>query len=51
MPDDLFFPDEFQGTPEPEAVNDLKHWEREITRLLVSYGDQTIQLDHLDFHL
>jgi DNA primase len=45
MPDDLFFPDEFQGAPEPEAVNDLKHWEREIIRLLVSYGDQTIQLE------
>jgi DNA primase len=45
MPDDLFFPDEFQGAPEPEAVNDLKHWEREVIRLLVSFGDQTIQLE------
>lgn len=45
MPDDLFFPDEFQGAPEPEAVNDLKHWESEIIRLLVSFGDQTIQLE------
>ena len=45
MPDDLFFPDEFQGAPEPEPVNDLKHWEREVIRLLVSFGDQTIQLE------
>lgn len=44
MPDDLFFPDEFQGAPEPEPVSDLKHWEREIIRLLVSFGDQIIQL-------
>ena len=45
MPDDLFFPEEFQGTPEPDAVNDLKHWEREIARLLVSYGDKTVKLE------
>jgi DNA primase len=45
MPDDLFFPEEFQGAPETEVVNDLKHWESEIIRLLVSFGDQTIQLE------
>jgi DNA primase len=44
MPDDLFFPDEFQGAPEPEPVSDLKHWESEIIRLLVSFGDQLIKL-------
>jgi DNA primase len=45
MPDDLFFPEEFQGTPEQEPVSDLKHWESEIIRLLVSFGDQTIKLE------
>ena len=44
IPDDLFFPEEFQGAAEPETVSDLKHWEGEIIRLLVSFGDQLIKL-------
>ena len=45
MPDDLFFPEEFQGAPEPKSVSDLKHREREIIRLLVCFGDQIIKLE------
>ncbi len=45
IPDDLFFPEEFQGEKEEKGSSDLKHWEKEIIRLLVSYGDKTIEVE------
>ena len=51
FPDDLFFPDEFQGhgnQDEKKDVGDLAHWEKEVTRLLVSFGDQPIKIELLD---
>lgn len=51
LPDDLFFPEEFHGgqaAVEPKNDGDLAHWEKEVARLLVSYGDQMIQLELLD---
>jgi len=45
IPDDLFFPDDFQGEKEQKDGGDLAHWEKEIVRLLVSYGDQPIKIE------
>ena len=45
IPDDLFFPEEFQSKPDATIANDLEHTEREVVRLLVSFGYQTIQLE------
>ncbi|NQX97521.1 MAG: DNA primase [Flavobacteriales bacterium] len=45
IPDDLFFPEEFQGNEEQKGSSDLAHWEKEIIRLLVNYGDQTINIE------
>jgi DNA primase len=45
LPDDLFFPEEYQSEKETDSFSDLKHWEREIIRLLVTFGDQTIKLE------
>ncbi len=45
IPDDLFFPEEFQGQKEEKSTGDLQHWEKEVIRLLVSFGDQTIQVE------
>jgi len=50
LPDDLFLPEEFQnqGTQqEKKDEGDLAHWEREVARLLVSYGDQPIKIELL----
>jgi len=45
IPDDLFLPEEFQGQKEEKGSGDLQHWEKEIIRLLVSFGDQTIHVE------
>ena len=39
IPDDAFFPEEFQDKKEETGGGDLAHWESEIIRLLVSFGD------------
>jgi DNA primase len=51
LPDDLFFPEEFQGQgtqSEKKDEGDLAHWEKEVARLLVSFGDQPIKIELLD---
>lgn len=51
LPDDLFFPDEYQsqgGQQEKKDEGDLAHWETEVARLLVSFGDQPIKIELLD---
>lgn len=48
LPDDLFFPEEFQGggaQEEKKDTGDFAHWEKEIIRLLVSFGDQSIKIE------
>ncbi|MDG1477222.1 MAG: DNA primase [Vicingaceae bacterium] len=50
LPDDLFLPEEFQNQgaqQEKKDEGDLAHWEREVARLLVSYGDQPIKIELL----
>lgn len=50
LPDD-FFPEEYQGQGGQEGksnAGDLAHWEKEIVRLLVSFGDQPIKIELLD---
>ncbi len=45
LPDDLFLPEEFQSSEpqkEKQEARDVAHWEKEVARLLVSYGDQLI---------
>ena len=46
LPDDLFFPEEYQEGK--SNAGDLAHWEKEILRLLVSFGDQPIKIELLD---
>ncbi|MGB0881602.1 MAG: DNA primase [Vicingaceae bacterium] len=51
LPDDLFFPEEFQSSEpqkEKKEAGDVAHWEKEVARLLVSYGDQPITIEVLD---
>ncbi|MBI2280969.1 MAG: DNA primase [Bacteroidetes bacterium] len=38
----------FTEEEHPEEETDIKHWEDEIIRLLIAYGDQTIELEWLD---
>jgi DNA primase len=48
LPDDLFFPEEFQGggaQEEKTDAGDFAHWEQEIIRLLVSFGDLSIKIE------
>ena len=46
LPDDLFFSEEYQEGK--SNAGDLAHWEKEIVRLLVSFGDQPIKIELLD---
>ena len=51
LPDDLFLPEEYQsggGQEGQSNAGDLAHWEKEIVRLLVSFGDQPIKIELLD---
>jgi len=50
IPDDAFFPEEFQDTQAKKEgpSNDLEHWEKEITRLLVSFGDKSIKVESVN---
>jgi DNA primase len=47
IPNDAFFPSDYQQQNE-EPVNELKHREEELIRLLVSHGDKTIKVGILD---
>jgi DNA primase len=47
IPSDAFFPPDYQQHNE-EPVNELKHREEELIRLLVSHGDKTIQVGIID---
>ncbi len=47
IPDDAFFPEEFQEKKEGTG-SDLAHWEKEIIRLLVNFGDKTIKVESID---
>ncbi|MBL4593794.1 MAG: DNA primase [Flavobacteriales bacterium] len=47
IPDDAFFPEEYQDKKEVVG-SDLAHWEREIVRLLVSFGDKTIEVESVN---
>ena len=44
IPDDAFFPPEYQGQEEETPANDLAHWEYEVIRLLISFGDLNMKV-------